>query len=192
MRGLILSAALGAAALTGCYTEGDVGYTTPQGGVYASSPDLVTVSPGVQVVADYDEPVFYNDGFYWRYYDGGWYRSSNYASGWFFVAAPPIVITRIDRPYAYVHYRPNGYVARSRAPYRRPEPIVRDHRTYVAPPARPPARQPVYTQPNTVVRDHRTPPPAAAPPPRAPAPAPAPVVRDHRAPSKDTRDHREH
>jgi hypothetical protein len=46
-----------------------------------STPDLVTVSPGVQVVADYDEPVFYTDGFYWRYTDGGWYRSNNYATG---------------------------------------------------------------------------------------------------------------
>ena len=209
MRGLILAtaatAALSAAALSGCYAEGDVGAsaTYPQATVYASTPDLVTVSPGVQVVADYDEPVFYTDGFYWRFYDGYWYRSNNYYSGWYFYERPPVAVLRIDRPYAYAHYRPAGYVARSRTTYRRPEPIVRDHRAPVVAPA---ARGQVYTapsaQPAPVVRDHRAPiaaPPAAAPPAaaapgrRAPPPAqPAPVVRDHRAPAKDTRDHREH
>jgi hypothetical protein len=74
-------------------TSGDANAAPGYDG-YAATPDLVTVSPGVQVVADYDEPVFYNDGFYWRYYDGGWYCSSNYATGWFFVDAPPVVIAR--------------------------------------------------------------------------------------------------
>ena len=29
-------------------------------------PDLVYAAPGVQVIADYNEPIFYSDGFYWR------------------------------------------------------------------------------------------------------------------------------
>ena len=32
----------------------------------AYGPDLVYVSPGVQVIADYHEPIFYSDGYYWR------------------------------------------------------------------------------------------------------------------------------
>src|SRR4029079_15731858 len=120
MRATLPTAVLLAAALGGCYASGDVGYTTPSANVYVSTPDLVTVSPGVQVVADYDEPVFYTDGFYWRYSDGGWYRSSNYASGFFFVSTPPVAVLRIDRPYAYAHYRPHGYVARSSVRYRPP------------------------------------------------------------------------
>jgi hypothetical protein len=208
MRGLILSAAVAAAALAGCYTTGEVGYSaTYSGGAYATSPDLVEVSPGVQVVADYDEPVFYTDGFYWRYYNNGWYRSNNYATGWFYVDAPPVVISRIDRPYAYTHYRPRGYVSRRTARYRAPEPIARDRRTYAPPAARPPAYAPQGTSvrdhrtyapppaaapPGAVVRDRRSPPPAAAPPPAARAP-----VRDHRAPppaenDDNTRDHRHH
>jgi hypothetical protein len=208
MRGLIFSAALAATALGGCYVADGPGYNATYSGQatvtasgdayagdgYAASPDLVTVSPGVQVVADYDEPVFYSDGFYWRYYDGGWYRSSNYASGWFFVSAPPIVIARIDRPYAYAHYRPSGYVARRTVRYRPPETIVRG-RVYQSAPA---ARGSTYVGP-AVVRDHRTAPPAAAAPPgprppaaAPPAAAPAPTVRDHRAPPDrtETRDHR--
>src|SRR5215468_5378179 len=138
MRGLILCAALGTAALAGCYATGDIGYsasatytTAPDG--YAATPDLVTVQPGVQVVADYDEPVFFVDGFYWRFYDGYWYRSNNYYAGWYFYERPPVAVLRIDRPYAYAHYRPAGYVARASVRYRRPEVISRG-RTYQAAP----------------------------------------------------------
>src|SRR5438477_12979875 len=68
MRSLILAALLGSALATvGCAAH--VGYAEPYGGV-----DLVYAAPGVQVIADYDEPIFYSDGFYWRQYGGGWYR----------------------------------------------------------------------------------------------------------------------
>ena len=122
-----------------------------------STPDLVTVSPGVQVIADYDEPIFYSDGFYWRYYDGGWYRSSFYTGGWVFIDTPPITITRIDRPYVYRRYHPAGYVVRHRpVPVQQLQtPVVRDRRAdnrvephpapgYVAPENRnaPPGQQP--------------------------------------------------
>ena len=192
MRGTILCAVLSAAALAGCYATGDVGYSatySSNGDVYAT-PDLVTVSPGVQVVADYDEPVFYTDGFYWRYYDGLWYRSGNYAAGWVYVERPPYAVVRIERPYAYRHYRPTGYVARSRPSYR-PQPIVRDHRTTTYRP------EPVYRERREVVQPvpSRGPAPAArapAPAARAPAPAAAPAGRDHRTPIResDQRDHR--
>ena len=194
MRGLILSAAFGAAALAGCYVSDGAGpaysggaYATASVDGYAATPDLVTVQPGVQVVADYDEPVFFVDGFYWRFYDGYWYRSNNYYAGWYFYERPPVAVLRIDRPYAYAHYRPSGYVARSNVRYRRPEVISRDHRTYQAAPAYRPAPAPAPV----VTRDHRTVAPAPAPAPAArPAPA-APPARDHRTPpAKDARDHR--
>ena len=81
----------------------------------AYGPDLVTVSPGVQVIADYDEPIFYADSFYWRYDGVIWYWSSQYRSGWVH-ASPPAHIQRIDHPTRYVHYRPRGWVAK-RAPH---------------------------------------------------------------------------
>jgi hypothetical protein len=79
-------------------------------------PDLVTVSPGVQVIADYDEPIFYSDGFYWRYDGGVWYRSTYYTGGWAY-ARPPVAVMRIQQPYAYRHYRPAGWVGRPRTGY---------------------------------------------------------------------------
>ena len=198
MRGTILSAVLLAGALGGCYASGDVAYSgggpAPQAEVYAGTPDLVAVGPDVQVVADYDEPVFYSSGFYWRFYDGGWYRSNNYATGWYYYERPPVAVLRIDRPYAYAHYRPSGYVAHSRPRYQ-PAPIVRDHReTYRSEPVvreRAEVRPQPGVRSETVVRDHRE--AAPAPAPRA---APAPVVRDHRAPppaarKEVVRDHRD-
>jgi hypothetical protein len=199
MRAMILTTVLSVAALTGCYTTGSVGYgATYSTGVYATTPDLVAVSPGVHVVANYSEPVFYTDGFYWRYYDGFWYQSNNYATGWYYVARPPHAVLRIDRPYAYRYYRPSGYVAR-RHNYRPAETIVRDH------------RRPAY-RPEPVIRDHRAPvrtyaprgeyraprgdyraaPAREAPPARAPAASPRDQRRAPPAARKDDRGSRDH
>jgi hypothetical protein len=133
-------------------------------------PDLVYVSPGVQVIADYHEPIFYSDGLYWRYYGGNWYRSRYYTGGWAY-ATPPAAVLRIDRPYGYARYRPYGYAARPRGSYYAPATPARGG--WRAPPAaqarpaepmrRPPAYQP--TPPGSSWR--------AAPAPRG-APAPAP------------------
>jgi hypothetical protein len=153
MRFTIGPALIAAALACGCVGSGEVEYS---GGVYASTPDLVTVSPGVSVIADYDEPIFYADGFYWRFYDNVWYRSSYYTGGWAFVAAPPVIIGRIDRPYVYRHYRPAGYVARHRpVPVGRIQAPERHAANYRAPvraynaPARyaPPARQAPHKAP---------------------------------------------
>jgi hypothetical protein len=132
----------------GCYTEADVG-----GGVYASgpAPAMEVVTPGVQVVAvDYDYPVFFSDGFYWRYYGGVWYNSRVYTGGWAVSYNVPVGVRRIDRPYAYAHYRAGGGGGGW-------------------------GRGPAYRGEGGVeVRDHRA--PAAY----HPAPARGPVVRDHR------------
>ena len=215
---ILLALIIGVAGLAGCYatTSGGVAYS---GTVTATTtaPDLVYVSPGVQVIADYDEPIFYSDGFYWRVDNGVWYRSTWYTGGWVY-ATPPRAVVTIDRPYAYARYRPAGYVPRNR-PVRNNDPYVRDHRDnrrYDRPEARP-APQPVVRDhrdnraydptparpaPQPDVRDHRD--NRAYDPPRAePArPAPQPDVRDHRdgppraeparpAPKPDVRDHRE-
>lgn len=163
MRSIVITAALLAAAATGCYTEADVGYTA---GYAAPAPDLVYVSPGVQVVADYDYPVFFSDGVYWRYDGGVWYRSPRWNGGWAVSYNVPVTVRGIDRPGRYVHYRAGGGV------------MVRDHRGggYYAPAGRPAT---VYRAGpgGPVVRDHRSAAPVyrAAPPPRR-----GPVVRDHR------------
>ncbi len=45
-------------------------------------PPLVVVEPGVSVVSDLDQEVFYSDGYYWARQDRGWYRSHDHRRGW--------------------------------------------------------------------------------------------------------------
>ena len=144
MHRFILPALMAAAFATGCL--GTVRYTAS-----VETPDLVYAAPGVQVIADYDEPIFYSDSFYWRWDGSTWYRSSNYRGGWIH-AAPPRAVIQIREPRGYVHYRPHGWIARGQRP------AVNDHRNdrHVAPQpqrARPaPARPAPKEQPRD--RDH--------------------------------------
>ncbi|HEY6032826.1 MAG TPA: hypothetical protein VIV58_01165 [Kofleriaceae bacterium] len=82
------------------------------GSAYVGGPQMEVVSPGVQVVADYDYPVFYSDGFYWRYDGGLWYRSGYYNGGWAVSYNVPYGVRGIGHPEYYAHYRGgynNGY-----------------------------------------------------------------------------------
>jgi hypothetical protein len=125
MRAVILTMLIFTAI--GCYAESDVGYRV----AYASPPpSLVYVSPGVQVVADFDYPVFLTDGLYWRYDGGVWYRSRTYTGGWSVTTSVPVAVRRIDRPSRYVHYHATA-VARTGGGR-----AVRDHRASPASPAR--------------------------------------------------------
>ncbi|HEY4238485.1 MAG TPA: hypothetical protein VGM88_01675 [Kofleriaceae bacterium] len=73
--------------------------------------DLVEVSPGVEVLADYDEPIFYADDYYWVNRGGIWYSSTWYGGGWARAGHVPGGVIGIREPGRYVHYRPAGYVA---------------------------------------------------------------------------------
>lgn len=94
----------------GCYTDdGAPQYAEDDGGG-----DLVEVSPGVEVVADYDEPVFFADDYYWVNRGGIWYSSGWYGGGWVRAGRVPEHIRGIEHPEVYRHYRPAGYVAHER------------------------------------------------------------------------------
>ena len=97
--GILVSAlALGTG---GCIAQGRV-----SGQMEATAePMLVEINPGVWVIEDYSEPVFYVDGFYWLYRDDVWFRSSYYTGGWARVQSAPQVVVSIQQPTAYVHYR---------------------------------------------------------------------------------------
>lgn len=114
-------------ALSGACTAGVVAHP---GYVVGATPDLVEVAPGVKVIADYDEPIFYTDGFYWWYVDGAWYRSTYYTGGWVLVP-PPSVIVNIHNPYNWRHHRPHGWHATHRPvpSHHIQRPKVRDHRS---------------------------------------------------------------
>jgi hypothetical protein len=69
---------------------------------FEAAPPLVYVSPGVMVVEDYGEEVFYVRGWYWCNRGGVWFRTQDYRGGW--VTAPPrYVPTRLE------HFPPGQY-----------------------------------------------------------------------------------
>ena len=96
---------------------GCTGSAQVRGSASVSTPELVYVSPGVQVIADYREPIFYSDRYYWRFDGHVWFRSTSYTSGWVRYQAP-VAILRIERPSAYIHYR--GSARASTAPQSAP------------------------------------------------------------------------
>jgi hypothetical protein len=124
MQTLLLRSVLFVALAGGCAGTGQL--------VFASEttiPELVVISPGVQVVANSDHAIFYNDNYYWRNEGGFWYRSASYRNGWVRVQVAPPAIRTISRPAAYVHY--HGQARASVAGERHvvvPPPEVRDHR----------------------------------------------------------------
>jgi hypothetical protein len=122
---ILLGAALGVGAVStaGCTgsIRGTATYTTT-----TARPRLVLVQPGVYVVEDYNQSVFFSDGYYWRTMDGRWYRSRAYDDGYVAVRFEtiPLRVRRIERPHAYVHFRAG---ANARV-YSRRAHSVRDYR----------------------------------------------------------------
>jgi hypothetical protein len=121
MRNFLLSF-VAMAGLGGCYAEttGGVYVGEPVVGVGVGyvEPEMVVVSPGVSVVYDYDYPVFYSGGLYWREDGGIWYSSRYHNSGWVVNRSVPYAVGHIENRGAYSHYRPAGYVSQRRAPAR--------------------------------------------------------------------------
>jgi hypothetical protein len=49
---------------------------------FPAPPPLVVVSPGVMVVEDYDEEIYFVDNWYWVRRDNFWYRTRSHRGGW--------------------------------------------------------------------------------------------------------------
>ena len=78
---------------------------------FEAPPPLVEVEPGVRVVRDCDDEIFFSGGFYWHAGpDGTWYRTRSYRGGW--VMAPrhavPVAVARMPRG-QYRHFRGEGW-----------------------------------------------------------------------------------
>jgi hypothetical protein len=69
-------------------------------------PPPVTIRPGVRVVPDLDEEVFYVKGYYWARRDGHWFRARNHRGSWTYVEprrAPRELVQ--SPPGQYRHWR---------------------------------------------------------------------------------------
>lgn len=107
MRNFVRSMLIAAFAMSGCYVEERPVAVTD---AYA---DLIEVAPGVEVVADYDAPIFFADDYYWWSVGGVWYWSTWYRDGWSRAPYVPRFVAGIPHPESYTHYRPQGWTPRS-------------------------------------------------------------------------------
>ena len=101
----LASVVLTAALAAGCYGTTDVSGTVV-------TPDMDYVGPDVQVVADYDYPVFYSGGAYYRYDNGIWLRSHYHDRGYIRATAVPNAVLTISSPESYRHYHHRGMANR--------------------------------------------------------------------------------
>lgn len=104
-----------AVALGGCFATVDeqgrvVGEAGIRIGLPAVLPPLVVVEPGVSVVSDYDQEVFFSDGYYYTRRDSGWIRARDHRGSWARVE-PTYVPAPIRQAPAgrYRHYRGEGH-----------------------------------------------------------------------------------
>jgi hypothetical protein len=79
---LLLAALLGLPGVAAAQASVDIHFDIP-----VVLPRLVVVSPGVQVVPECREEVFFHDGWYWVRRDSSWYRSRDHRGGWVMVPA---------------------------------------------------------------------------------------------------------
>lgn len=69
-------------------------------------PPLVVVQPGISVVGDFDDEVFYADGYYWSRQDQSRFRSRDHRAGWEHIEThyvPPVIAS--SPPGQYRRYR---------------------------------------------------------------------------------------
>ncbi len=71
-----------------------------------AAPPLVVVQPGIQVVEDWHEEVFYTRGWYWVRRDGYWYRARAPRATFVYVEPRrvPVALVRMP-PGHYKHWR---------------------------------------------------------------------------------------
>jgi hypothetical protein len=74
---------------------------------FDSPPPLVVISPGIQVVPDYGDEVYYVDSWYWVRRDGRWWRMRTHSDTWAVVVIGnvPAGLQKIP-PGKYKRYKP--------------------------------------------------------------------------------------
>jgi hypothetical protein len=113
----LLSAAALAALTISCSPHARVGVYAdvpgPPALAFESEPYLVPL-PGTYAygLPDYDVDLYYADGYYWRPWQGRWYRSSYYDRGWVSYSGVPFFYSSLPRNWRD-DYRSNRWRGRS-------------------------------------------------------------------------------
>ena len=102
MKKIMLLGGVASLLLSGRAFAGDISISIG----FAAPPPLVVVSPGVQIVEDNDDEIFFSNGYYWVERDGGWYRTRDYRGHWIVVERTrvPVFIVSHERGH-YKHWK---------------------------------------------------------------------------------------
>jgi len=101
-----------------------IGIPLPPPIPFAAPPSVIVMpeADGVYVDPDIDADLFFWDGFWWRLWEGRWYRSAYYDRDWVFYDAVPRFYFNID-PHWRTYYRNHSWYGHEwnyeRIPYQR-------------------------------------------------------------------------
>ncbi len=98
MKSLVLALFISGSAFAQVHVEVDLPTI-----VFPEPPRLVVVQPGVQVVEDNDDEVFFVDNYYWHRRGGRWYRNASHNGQW--VVVEERLVPRPIFGFAPGHYR---------------------------------------------------------------------------------------
>lgn len=109
----LLSTALLASSLAGAGcapTYATYGYDTGVAApppLYSPAPQDLVVLPGTNVYAapSFSAGLYFSDGYWWRPWNGRWYRTSRYGSDWRYFAGTPSFYRSIPRDWRTDYYR---------------------------------------------------------------------------------------
>ncbi len=111
MIGILFLVLLGLPGNSGARVDINIGITPPA--LVINGPPEVAIIPGTYVYfcSDVEADLFFYDGYWYRPYEGRWFRSASYSGPWVFIESPPQVLISL----------PHDFRARSgyrRIPYR--------------------------------------------------------------------------
>ena len=107
MKTKVSAFALAVGLLLGVPASGRAQFQVGIGISFPAPPPLVVVQPGIQVVPEMNEDVFFVSGYYWVCHDGTWYRTADWRGGWQWVPigwVPPALVRIPPGRYRY-YYR---------------------------------------------------------------------------------------
>ncbi|MEW6585124.1 MAG: hypothetical protein AB1442_05870, partial [Nitrospirota bacterium] len=83
-----------------------IGIGLPPPVVFAAPPEVIVLpdTPDVYVVPDVEIDLFFWGGWWWRFWDGRWYRSHYYDRSWVYYSRVPVFYYDVD-PRWRIYYR---------------------------------------------------------------------------------------
>ncbi len=95
---ILLASAVAVPAPTLAEVGISIGISLPPPIVFSSPPEVIVVpdAPDVYVVPDVDVDFFFWDGWWWRPWEGRWYRSRYYNRGWVYYRDVPSFYFSVD------------------------------------------------------------------------------------------------